>query len=79
MQEIERYASDNVNRLLVGNKCDLTMKKVGSGVQQRSSFIQVVSYDEGKELADAHGIRFVETSAKSASNVEEVKRYLQDY
>lgn len=58
MNEINRYASENVNRLLVGNKCDMEPKKV-------------VSYDEGKELADQLGIKFLETSAKSSHNVEQ--------
>jgi ribosome biogenesis GTPase A len=28
LNEIDRYASENVNKLLVGNKADLTEKKV---------------------------------------------------
>ena len=28
LNEIDRYASENVNKLLVGNKSDLTAKKV---------------------------------------------------
>jgi GTPase SAR1 family protein len=30
LNEIDRYASDNVNKLLVGNKSDLTANKVVS-------------------------------------------------
>merc|ERR1719235_2879323 len=58
MQEIDKYASENVNKLLIGNKCDLSSKKV-------------VSYDEAKELADSLNVQFMETSAKNAHNVEQ--------
>eukprot|EP00405_Crypthecodinium_cohnii_P032854 CAMPEP_0206523488 /NCGR_PEP_ID=MMETSP0324_2-20121206/67646_1 /ASSEMBLY_ACC=CAM_ASM_000836 /TAXON_ID=2866 /ORGANISM="Crypthecodinium cohnii, Strain Seligo" /LENGTH=364 /DNA_ID=CAMNT_0054017929 /DNA_START=169 /DNA_END=1264 /DNA_ORIENTATION=+ len=58
MQEIDKYASESVNKLLIGNKCDLSSKKV-------------VSYDEAKELADSLGVQFMETSAKNAHNVEQ--------
>merc|ERR1711865_1360371 len=58
MQEIEKYAADGVNKLLVGNKCDLSSKKV-------------VSYDEAKELSDSLNVQFMETSAKNAHNVEQ--------
>jgi len=56
--EIDKYAADGVNKLLVGNKCDLASKKV-------------VSTDEAKELADSLNLRLLETSAKNAHNVEE--------
>jgi len=58
INEIDKYAADGVNKLLVGNKCDLASKKV-------------VAYDEAKELADSLGVRFMETSAKNAHNVEQ--------
>ncbi|KAK3886302.1 hypothetical protein Pcinc_009545 [Petrolisthes cinctipes] len=58
LQEIDRYACENVNKLLVGNKCDLTHKKV-------------VDYQTAKEYADTLGIPFLETSAKNATNVEQ--------
>ena len=50
LQEIDKYASDSVNKLLVGNKCDLVVKKtVDTGV--------------AKEFADSLNIPFLETSA----------------
>ncbi|XP_009108332.2 ras-related protein RABD2c [Brassica rapa] len=58
LNEIDRYASENVNKLLVGNKCDLTSQKV-------------VSTETAKAFADELGIPFLETSAKNATNVEE--------
>uniref|UniRef100_A0A4X1TTH3 Cornichon family AMPA receptor auxiliary protein 2 n=9 Tax=Artiodactyla TaxID=91561 RepID=A0A4X1TTH3_PIG len=58
LQEIDRYASENVNKLLVGNKSDLTTKKV-------------VDNTTAKEFADSLGIPFLETSAKNATNVEQ--------
>ncbi|CAI0530524.1 unnamed protein product [Linum tenue] len=58
LNEIDRYASENVNKLLVGNKSDLTANKV-------------VSYETAKAFADEIGIPFMETSAKNASNVED--------
>ncbi|CAL9202329.1 unnamed protein product [Musa hybrid cultivar] len=58
LNEIDRYASDSVNKLLVGNKCDLTANKV-------------VSYETAKAFADEIGIPFMETSAKNATNVEQ--------
>ncbi|EDV29919.1 Ras-related protein Rab-1A [Trichoplax sp. H2] len=58
LQEIDRYACENVNKLLVGNKCDLTSKKV-------------IDYVTAKEYADALDIPFLETSAKNATNVEQ--------
>lgn len=37
LNEIDRYASENVNKLLVGNKCDLAESRV-------------VSYEAGKVI-----------------------------
>lgn len=56
LKEIETFAGQNVQKLLVGNKCDLEDQRV-------------ITSDEGQALANEIGIPFVETSAKSRSNV----------
>ena len=58
LNEIDRYANENVNKMLVGNKCDLTTKKV-------------VNTDDAKGYAETVGIPFLETSAKDSTNVEQ--------
>ncbi|KAG3272238.1 RAB1A-containing [Ictidomys tridecemlineatus] len=40
LHEIDRYASENVNKLLVGNKCDLTTKKVEFADSLGISFLE---------------------------------------
>ena len=56
--EIEKNANKNVYKLLIGNKCDLEEKRK-------------VSYQEGKDFAESNGMKFIETSAKTASKVQE--------
>ncbi|RZS04043.1 hypothetical protein BHM03_00034314, partial [Ensete ventricosum] len=51
------FLFENVNKLLVGNKCDLTDSRV-------------VSSETAKAFADEIGIPFLETSAKDSTNVE---------
>ncbi|PCH38563.1 small GTP-binding protein [Wolfiporia cocos MD-104 SS10] len=58
LQEIERYGSEGVKKLLIGNKSDLVERKV-------------VEYNSAKEFADELQIPFIETSAKTSTNVEE--------
>ncbi|KAL0452606.1 UNVERIFIED_CONTAM: Ras-related protein RABD2a [Sesamum latifolium] len=58
LSEIDRYASESVNKLLVGNKSDLADKRA-------------VPYESAKAFADEIGIPFMETSAKNATNVEQ--------
>ena len=56
--EIEKNASKNVLKVLIGNKCDLEDKRV-------------ITYNQGKEFADTYGLKFLETSAKKNLNVNE--------
>jgi Ras-related protein Rab-8A len=58
IRNIEQHASEDVNKILIGNKCDILDKKV-------------ISKEQGQALADEYGIRFLETSAKSNIGVEE--------
>jgi len=57
LEEISRYACENVNKLLVGNKSDLIDKRA-------------VDEATAKEYAEHLKIPFLETSAKQATNVE---------
>lgn len=53
---VEDNAQSNIQRILIGNKCDLTYERN-------------VSKKEGEAFAKEKGIKFIETSAKSDKNV----------
>ena len=57
MKQIRQHASEDVCKILVGNKSDMPDR--------------CVDFDEGKRLADSYGIKFFETSAKEDMNVND--------
>lgn len=57
LQEIDRHASNDVVKLLVGNGCDKPDRTVNKETAQ--------------EFADAMGMTYVETSAKNGDGVED--------
>ena len=54
--EIEKNASKNVYKILVGNKCDMESERK-------------VTIEQGKDFATQYGMQFFETSAKESTNV----------
>ncbi|CAF1169410.1 unnamed protein product [Rotaria sp. Silwood1] len=58
IRNIQEHASAEVERMLIGNKCDMQDKRQ-------------VSREKGENLANEYGIKFMETSAKGNINVDE--------
>lgn len=58
MKQIEQNAADNVNKILIANKCDVDPSE------------RKVSFEQGQALANQYGIQFYETSAKTNYNVD---------
>ncbi|KAI0482449.1 ras-domain-containing protein [Xylariaceae sp. FL0804] len=54
---VEQHATEGVNKILIGNKCDWEEKRV-------------VSTEQGEALARELGIPFLEVSAKSNINID---------
>lgn len=59
MRDIKTRAPPDCDIVLCGNKCDLDNDRV-------------VTFDEGKQLADEYGVQFFETSALTGTNVEKM-------
>ena len=59
VKELQRQASPNIVIALAGNKADLAAKRA-------------VEFDEAKGYAEENGLLFMETSAKTAMNVNDI-------
>merc|ERR1711994_312969 len=57
LSEVDEYVSPNTSKLLLGNKIDLV-----DSIK--------VSEEDAKKLAERLGVPFIQTSAKTAANVE---------
>ena len=55
IEEIKNNAPNDIKVLLVGNKCDLSERKI--------------TKEEGEKIADVFNINFIETSAKNGYNI----------
>ncbi|KAM9778014.1 ras-related protein Rab-15-like [Neosynchiropus ocellatus] len=56
--DVDEYAPEKVQRILVGNKCD-------------EESCRRVSSEDGSKLAETYGMEFFETSASTGSNISE--------
>ena len=62
LTDAKTHGSSDMTVMLVGNKCDL-------------EHLRQVSTEEGQKFAQEHGLLFIETSAKTSKNVEEVMNF----
>ena len=58
LDDARQHSNSNMTIMLIGNKSDLEHRRT-------------VTYEEGQAFANEHGLVFMETSAKTASNVED--------
>ena len=59
LDDCRKYANSNITIMLIGNKCDLEANRE-------------VSKEEGENFAKENGLFFLECSAKTDTNIEEV-------
>ncbi|KAI1297921.1 Ras-related protein Rab-10 [Halotydeus destructor] len=57
LRNIDEHANEDVEKMLLGNKCDMDDKRM-------------ISKEKGEAIAREHGIKFHETSAKANINID---------
>lgn len=57
LRNIQEHANEDVEKMILANKCDMEEKRV-------------ISKERGESIARENGVRFLETSAKTNVNIE---------
>lgn len=57
--DVTQHANEDVEKMILGNKCDMEEKRV-------------ITKERGESIAREHAIRFLETSAKANINIDDV-------
>jgi len=58
LDELDKYASENISKMIIGNKCDILKREV--------------DYSVAREFADSLNIPYIESSAKTGTNIDKV-------
>jgi Ras-related protein Rab-8A len=62
IRSIEHHATPDVDKILIGNKCDMS--------DTSNTLNKKITSEMGQKLADEYGLKFIETSAKNNINVD---------
>jgi len=65
LTEIDRYAHENVSKVLLGNKIDMESERK-------------VTTEAGRELAEQLGMKFYEASARESTNVDKAFQHITE-
>ena len=58
LDELDKYASENISKMIIGNKCDILKREV--------------DYSVAREFADSLNIPYIESSAKTGTNIDKI-------
>lgn len=63
MQEIDKFAAESVNKILVGNKVDCANRRVSTDEAEALGITKFI-------IAKSYNLSYIETSAKTSINIE---------
>lgn len=64
LEDVKQHGNESIKTILVANKSDMA--------EQRQ-----ITTEEGQDFAKKYGLLYLETSAKTGSNVDGIKHFLQ--